>query len=70
VTIDGAAEGIGEIALLRGVPRTATVTATAPCVLLALDRVDFLTAVTGHPVAALAVEAVVAGRRMTVDEPA
>jgi MFS family permease len=52
----------GEIALLRDVPRTATVTATAPSQLYALDREDFLAAVTGHSAVRSAGEAVVTER--------
>jgi hypothetical protein len=38
----GEGEVFGEIGLLTGVPRTASVTATSPGTLLALDKADFL----------------------------
>jgi MFS family permease len=59
----------GEIALLRDVPRTATVTATAPSHLYALERDDFLAAVTGHSAVHAAGEAVIEDRLSRAIQP-
>lgn len=52
-------EGVGEIALIRDTPRTATVTAATHAQLYVLDKESFLTAITGHATAARECERVV-----------
>ena len=58
----GRGEGFGEIALLRDVPRTATVAALVDTKLYALEREAFLIALTGHAPAAEAADQVVRER--------
>ena len=69
VIVDGAApkalgpgDFFGEIALLRDVPRTATVRAAEELRLYAIERDDFIAAVTGHAPSLAAAESVVATR--------
>ena len=71
VTIRGAfvrtlsvGDSFGEIALLRNIPRTATVTATSDLVTRAIHRDKFLPAVTGHGDAADAADQVVSSLLM------
>lgn len=59
---EGPGEYFGEIALLRDVPRTATVKAVEDTVLLGLSRAHFLDAVTGSAESAQAIDEVVASR--------
>jgi MFS family permease len=69
VTVDGEpvrtmgpGDSFGEIALLRDVPRTATVTAASAGSIVSLEREPFVDAVTGHSLSREAANAVIAMR--------
>jgi MFS family permease len=64
----GSGEVFGEIALLRDVPRTATVTARTEALVFALDRDAFLMAVGGHKYCARTLDTLVTER--TARDPA
>jgi MFS family permease len=66
----GPGDSFGEIALLRDVPRTATVRAITDGTLVSLAQDDFLSAVTGHTDSATAAEAVVTARVGARPDPA
>jgi MFS family permease len=64
----GRGECFGEIALLRDIPRTATVTAEQPLRTLTLNREEFLNAVTGNSTSMAAADAL-AAQRLSTDPP-
>ena len=65
----GSGDCFGEIALLRDVPRTATITAIEELHTFALGREEFLTAVTGNTASSFAAESLVT-HRLGQDSPA
>jgi MFS family permease len=60
--VEHAPSFVGEIALLRDIPRTATVRASTDATLWALERSDFLDTVSGHSRSRASANEVVSGR--------
>jgi CRP-like cAMP-binding protein len=67
-SILGPGEVFGEIALLGGTPRTATVVAIEACELLVIDRRDFLALLRRHPDAVISLLSVLAMRLKRLSE--
>jgi len=65
IGIERPGSGVGEIALIRRVPRTASVRALTDVSASVLSREDFIAAVTGHPASRLAAETIVTDRLAT-----
>jgi hypothetical protein len=62
VRTQGPGDGFGEIALIRDVPRTASIRATTQVAVWELDRDVFLAAVTGHPISRRSADELIAER--------
>jgi CRP/FNR family cyclic AMP-dependent transcriptional regulator len=67
-SILGPGDVIGEIAMLSGMPRTATVVALEACDLLSLSRPDILSFLNRHPAAAIKMLRIVSKRLANVSE--
>jgi MFS family permease len=67
VAVMGPGDYVGEIALLRDVPRTATVTTISDARVLTIEREEFLRAVTGHETAQATAHSAAAGRLQQLD---
>jgi MFS family permease len=65
----GRGEGVGEIALLRAIPRTAAVVAHTAATVYKLDREPFLTAVLGHAPTQRQADRIADARLATSDAP-
>lgn len=67
-SVMGVGEVFGEVALLDGQPRSATITALEKCELLTIGRADFLHFLERSPSAAIALLRVLAGRLRRLSE--